>query len=116
MSKKTPIKVLKDFDDAMHLLTGKRIKDVLPRAIEYFGQEVIEKVMAKTSVQLPSDSPYAILGVRHDAADFIIKAVYRKLAGMYHPDNRETGNEEKFKKMQGAYDAIVKERKNSSTA
>ena len=116
MAKKTPIRVLKDFDDAMHLLTGKRIKDVLPRAIEYFGQEVIEKVMTNTSATLSADSPYAILGVRHDAADFIIKAVYRKTAAMYHPDNQATGNEEKFKQIQGAYDAIVKERNKPSGA
>ncbi len=116
MAKKTPIKILKDFDDAMHLLTGKRIKDVLPQAIEYFGHEVIEKVMAKTSVTLSPDSPYAILQVRYDAADFIVKAVYRKMAGVYHPDNKETGDEEKFKKIQAAYDAIVEERKKASTA
>ena len=112
MAKKTPIKLLKDVDDVMHLLTGKRIKDVVPAAIEYFGQEVISKVLAGTSSRLSPDSPYSILGVRYDAADFIVNAVYRKWATIYHPDNKITGNEEEFKKIQNAYDSIVAERKN----
>lgn len=46
---------------------------------------------------------YELLGVPKDASDEEIKRSFRKLAKMYHPDNKETGNEEKFKEIGEAY-------------
>ena len=39
---------------------------------------------------------YEVLGVDKSAAQDEIKSAYRKLAKKYHPDNKETGDAEKF--------------------
>ena len=46
---------------------------------------------------------YEVLGVSKDASDEDIKRSFRKLAKMYHPDNKETGDEAKFKEIGEAY-------------
>lgn len=110
MRKKTTVKVLKDVDDIMRILTGKGIKDVAARAVEIFGRDIINHLIRDAPVPLPEDSPYNILEVRPDASDLVVKAVHRAKAKLLHPDNKETGNEEQFKRIQGAYDEIMKER------
>lgn len=46
---------------------------------------------------------YEILGVSKTASDEEIKRSFRKLAKEFHPDNKQTGNEEKFKEVGEAY-------------
>ncbi len=46
---------------------------------------------------------YEVLGVSKNATDEEIKRAFRKLAKEYHPDNKQTGNEEKFKEVGEAY-------------
>lgn len=46
---------------------------------------------------------YELLGVSKTATDEEIKRAFRKLAKMYHPDNKETGDEAKFKEIGEAY-------------
>lgn len=59
--------------------------------------------------------PYQVLGVSRNASEDQIKKAYRSLSRKYHPDsninnpNRER-IEEKFKQVQQAYQAIMKER------
>jgi DnaJ-class molecular chaperone len=51
------------------------------------------------------NNPYSILGVQENASDEEIKKAYRRLAKQHHPD-RPDGNEEQFKRISEAYDAI----------
>ena len=57
---------------------------------------------------------YETLGVNKSASKDEIKSAYRKLAKKYHPDNHETGNAEKFKEVQEAYDILFDDQKRSA--
>ncbi len=46
---------------------------------------------------------YEVLGVSKNATDAEIKSAFRKLAKQYHPDNKQTGDEAKFKEVGEAY-------------
>ena len=54
---------------------------------------------------------YEVLGVNKTATQDEIKSAYRKLAKMYHPDNKETGDAEKFKEATEAYSVLSDENK-----
>ena len=57
---------------------------------------------------------YETLGVNKSASKDEIKSAYRKLAKKYHPDNKETGSEAKFKEVQEAYDILYDDQKRSA--
>ncbi len=57
---------------------------------------------------------YEVLGVNKSASKDDIKSAYRKLAKQYHPDNKETGDEAKFKEIQEAYDVLYDDQKRSA--
>ena len=57
---------------------------------------------------------YEVLGVNKNASKDEIKSAYRKLAKKYHPDNKETGDEAKFKEIQEAYDILYDDQKRSA--
>lgn len=55
---------------------------------------------------------YDVLGVSRDASDKEINSAYRKLAKKYHPDiNHEPGAEEKYKKINEAYEVLHDQQK-----
>ena len=54
---------------------------------------------------------YEVLGVDKSASESEIKSAFRKLAKKYHPDNKETGDEEKFKEIGEAYAVLSDESK-----
>lgn len=49
---------------------------------------------------------YEILQVSSKAEQLIITKTYRLLAAYYHPDNKQTGNEERFKQVLKAYEIL----------
>lgn len=49
---------------------------------------------------------YEILQISPKAEQLVITKVYRLLAAYYHPDNKQTGNEERFKLVLKAYDIL----------
>ena len=49
---------------------------------------------------------YELLGVNRDASVDEIKKAFRQQARKYHPDNKETGNEEIFKEISQAYEIL----------
>ncbi len=57
---------------------------------------------------------YEVLGVSKSASKDEIKSAYRKLAKVYHPDNKQTGDEAKFKEIQEAYDILYDDQKRST--
>ena len=58
-----------------------------------------------------SKTYYEVLGVDKNASDAEIKSAFRKLAKQYHPDNKETGDEAKFKEIGEAYAVLSDEQK-----
>lgn len=54
---------------------------------------------------------YEVLGVSKTASQDEIKKAYRQLAKKYHPDNKETGDAEKFKEATEAYSVLSDESK-----
>ena len=64
-----------------------------------------------------SDSAYAVLGISPSATDDEVKSAYRRMAMKNHPDKVATlgpdvqkAAEEKFRKVQEAYETIKKQR------
>ena len=58
-----------------------------------------KKAMDKTQQQ----DLYEVLQVSPRAHPLIITKAFRLLAALYHPDNKQTGNEESFKQVAEAY-------------
>lgn len=52
-------------------------------------------------------SPYDILGLKEGASYAEIKKAYRNLAKIYHPDNKETGDDARFREINEAYEEIT---------
>jgi len=51
-------------------------------------------------------SHYDVLQISPNAAQVVITKVYRLLAAFYHPDNKQTGNEDKFKQVLKSYEVL----------
>lgn len=49
---------------------------------------------------------YSVLGVAPDAPQEVVQAAYRALSRIYHPDVPKTGNAEKMKKINRAYEVL----------
>ena len=115
-------RALRNTDDILYILTGKRLRHVAGRAVNAFGAELGKKVTnffaGPEEEELPPDNPYVILGVHPDAMDIVVKASFRALARQYHPDVNpgDKSAEERFKQINAAYHAILEERKAKEAA
>lgn len=58
-----------------------------------------------------SDDLYDILGVDENVDETTLKKTYRKLSMKTHPDSKGGGDEERFKKIAGAYEVLSDRRK-----
>ena len=83
----------------------------------YLGINPRDYVSIKAMFYDSSDANYKILEITKTATSQEIKKAYRKMAKKYHPDKvrhlgeeHQKGAEEKFKRIQKAYEAIQQER------
>lgn len=118
MAKKSSVRqvksVLKNADDIFHILTGRRLKNVVGTGINVLGDELTRKAVEFISgigtQELPDSSPYSVLGIHREAIDPVVKAAYRALAKEYHPDTGTKPDPQKFHEATEAYNAIMAER------
>ncbi len=103
MADKTVVSFLRDADDVVHMLTGKHLNQLAKKGLEMFGENIERKLISEREVAEPG-SPYALLDVRPDAADIVVRAKYRilKKALEKMPDELE--------KLEKAYKQIAQER------
>ena len=113
MTKRGQVKrAVRNVDDMLHLFTGKRLKDVVGRGINIFGDQLAKKatgIFSNGNNVEAADSPYRVLGVNPDAPDFLVRAAYRAMQKKHHPDG-ETPNEAMSKLVNEAYERICLER------
>jgi DnaJ like chaperone protein len=110
----------------MHLLFGVSLAD---SSVNQHEQAVIEKIAEHTGISdsdyisirnmfIPeTDSAYKILEIKRSASDDEVKKAYRRMAMKYHPDkvshlgdDYKKSADEKFRKVNEAYQKIKKER------
>jgi DnaJ like chaperone protein len=91
--------------------------DLIEKISNYLGINSSDYVSIRNMFIPETDSSYKILEIEPVASDDEVKKAYRKMAMKYHPDKvshlgeefRKTA-EEKFKKVNDAYEKIKKER------
>lgn len=110
----------------LHLLFGVSMADSTPNPLEinlidkisgYLGISVGDFSSIKNMFVPETDSSYKILEIERMATDEEVKKAYRKMAMKYHPDkvshlgeDYKKAADEKFKKVNQAYERIKKER------
>lgn len=112
--------------ELLHLLYGIAMADgqlhgseqkILDQIGYYLGLSATDQNSIKHMFGGAVDADYKILGIDKNATNEEIKKAYRKLAVKYHPDkvaylgeDFKKDAEEKFRKINAAYEAIKKER------
>lgn len=112
--------------ELLHLLYGvanadgrvhKAETDVIDQIGYYLGISSAEQKSIKNMFIESVESAYKILGIESDATNDEVKKAYRRLAVEYHPDKVsylgeefKKSAEEKFRKINEAYESIKKER------
>lgn len=112
--------------ELLHLLYGlahadghvkKAETDVIDQIGYYLGISSTEQMSIKNMFIESAESYYKILGIEPTATNDEVKKAFRKLAVQYHPDKVDYLGEEfrksaedKFRKINEAYEAVKKER------
>ncbi len=93
--------------------------DAISRIASYLGINLRDFESIKAMFYKNSDTAYKILELNTNATMSEIKAAYRKMAKKYHPDKvlhlgkeHQKGAQEKFRKVQEAYEQLQKEKGN----
>ncbi len=101
---KEVVNVLRDMDDLTELITGHRIPDLVSRGMRLLG--ITERIAANIAPIPTREGPYAVLGVREDASDLVVKASYRALQKRFHPDTGKEPDDTKSKVINKAFQEI----------
>lgn len=72
--------------------------------------DVVQQVYMALPAPAVVRDPYEVLGVRSDTDQAVVEASYKAMRRKYHPDNQESGDADRFKELEVAYEAIKKER------
>lgn len=88
--------------DVLAQAAREAMEDVGAQAL-HEGVAFVHELMHKRT----GHDAYEILGVDPDDPIDVVRAVYHAKAKHYHPDNLETGDAERFKLIQRAYEAIA---------
>jgi curved DNA-binding protein CbpA len=67
---------------------------------------------------MPDRDPYEVLGVSRGASDADVRAAYRKLVKLHHPDhnNGSEESEQRFEEVQNAYARVLELRKGGASS
>lgn len=112
----SPTRTLRQLDDVCRLLTGKRLNQIVGRAIDLFGEDILKMGQPKQVEADPLAEQYRTLGVHPEAPEVVVKAAYRSLAREYHPDTGARPDPGLFQKATEAYNAIMEARKREKEA
>lgn len=107
------VSFLKDCDDVVEIITGKRMCDLGQRVLDVYGEDIeqkLEKLCFGEEAELPADSPYLVLHCRPDADDVVVRGRYRLLVKELHPDVGVHPDPKEFQRVVEAYNAIVSQR------
>lgn len=96
-------------DNVSLLLTGKKLRVILPRAYTLFGKPVVDDLIKRLSsgsaVEVMDRTPWDVLGIHPTTSKRLVDAAYIDRAGKAHPD-RQGGSEEAMKELNQARDEI----------
>lgn len=92
-----------ELEDQIKTEVLKKWKEAAP-ILEDFASTLLSRLIAARTY-----NPYGVLNLTDAADEPTVKAMYRALVQVHSPD-KPTGNEESFKKLQAAYEAIKEER------
>ncbi|ANF34062.1 molecular chaperone DnaJ [Borrelia turicatae] len=108
------VSVLKEINNLARY--GNLEGDKFIRYVSAFLEIDFENHYAYKNINIEIVNPYEVLGLRYNASDDDIKKAYKKLVIQYHPDRfasepiKQREANEKFIKIQDAYEKICKER------
>lgn len=96
--------VIKDVDKTLFDLTGTHLKTVVTRSFAKAG-EYVGKAMFTSDHSV--EQSYAVLQVRPDASDEVVKAAFKSLTRQYHSDTGIHPNDAKFAAVVTAYRTVM---------
>lgn len=105
--KRQIIDFLRDVDDTVKMLTGRRIPNLVANGFELFG---VHEKEVPPAPEFDINDPYFILGVRPEAHDIVIRGAFRALARELHPDTGTKPDARQFQRVTEAYDRIIQDR------